>query len=517
MSACSRRSLARVAATGFVLTVAGVSAGAGDPAFASPAAAARFSAGSSAGLLRVAAIGGDLLGAETLGSATVASTRCAADSARSPHTAATASHLAVTAVTADTGPAVGGALGGSGAIPEAAASLNTAGQVITPLSVRQTAGPDHRTAVLSDAAAQDLGLAKVGIGRLRAHARWNPALVRSAAPAMLSEAAAALANLTLIPSTALPVPAPFLGTSAAHVHTTGYSQCRNGLVAVDGQRALGVAATARVSAIAVTLFGGSAQQHTVRVISPPSLQVVAAGSRRSSVRYISPILEVLDGSGNAHRIDAPGQTIDVPLATIPEPHAPSSLLPGGGGLVTPPSGGLPALPGTRDLTTAALGGGGGGSAGGSVLRLSLGSLAERISDTSVSADVATIRLDVLPVAGGAPLLSMGIGELHATATAPKGGVPSGGGSGEDDPGAVAHDPGRDVSGDTPGGGSDGGQPTKVPGTNQAAAAGGPTPGEGAAHSGSLPITGSGLGLVLAAGVAMVLAGRFAVLFARRSR
>ncbi|MDQ1646839.1 MAG: hypothetical protein QOJ50_3023, partial [Cryptosporangiaceae bacterium] len=280
MSACSRRSLARVAATGFVLTVAGVSAGAGDPAFASPAAAARFSAGSSAGLLRVAAIGGDLLGAETLGSATVASTRCAADSARSPHTAATASHLAVTAVTADTGPAVGGALGGSGAIPEAAASLNTAGQVITPLSVRQTAGPDHRTAVLSDAAAQDLGLAKVGIGRLRAHARWNPALVRSAAPAMLSEAAAALANLTLIPSTALPVPAPFLGTSAAHVHTTGYSQCRNGLVAVDGQRALGVAATARVSAIAVTLFGGSAQQHTVRVISPPSLQVVAAGSRR---------------------------------------------------------------------------------------------------------------------------------------------------------------------------------------------------------------------------------------------
>jgi hypothetical protein len=334
---------------------------------------------------------------------------------------------------------------------------------------------------------------------------------------MLSEAAAAIANLTLIPSTALPVPAPFLGTSAAQVHTTGYSQCRNGLVAVDGQRALGVAATARVSAIVITLFGGSAQQHTVRVISPPSLQVVAAGSRRSSVRYISPILEVLDGSGNAHRIDAPGQTVDVPLATIPNPHAPSSLLPGGADLAAPLSAGLPALPATRDLTTAALGGGGGGSAGGSVVRISLGTLAERISDTSVSADATTIRLDVLSVAGTAPLLSVGIGELHAAATAPKGGVPSAGRPGEEDPDAVAHGPGSEISGDAPGGGSDGHQPTTVPGANQAAAVGAPTPGGGAAHSGSLPITGSGLGLVLAAGVAMVLAGRFAVLLARRSQ
>jgi hypothetical protein len=520
-----RRSLTRAAAAGFAITAAGASAAASLPAFAATPAP-HYSTDSSAGLLRVAAIDGSPLAVRgRLADVRVASSECSSDTNRPLKSFAESTHVSAT----------------------------IAGQrtVEVPRSTAtQSAGPDHRQPLLSDAPALDLGLARVGLGRLRAHARWHAGLVHPSGPALLAESAGAIASLTLIPGVGLPVPVPFLGTSAASIRKTGYSQCRNSLVAVAGQETLGVSSSARVSATTITLFGGTPQQHTVRVISPPSLTVVAAGTTRSSVRYIAPIVEVVDAKGDTQRIDAPGQSIDIPLATVPVLPGGASLpsgfdltaipgvgstlagktglpIPGGStpSLGTTPA--LPPIPGTQDLTgilpTGALGGGGGGAAAAAgsaakpaLLRVSLGELVQHTSPGSVLADAATICLDVLTLNGHGPLVSMRIGELHAASTAPAGGVPSAGTTvtAESTPGTgQAADP----DDETPGGGSDDGQSVSgTPDPGSASATGDPSqPGSGSANSSFLPVTGTSLGLALAAGVGLVLLGRLTVLLARR--
>jgi acyl-coenzyme A thioesterase PaaI-like protein len=265
----TRRHLARAAATAVVLTVAGVSAGVSSPASASPAAP-RFTAGAAAGLVHVSALSGSPL-TSRLTDLTVASSRCGTDSAKRRKTSATAAHLSA-------GPGLDG-VPGVDAVPGSGTSLHaaTTGSPL-PITASQSAPPDHRAPQISGAPAVNLGVAKAGLGRLRAHARWYPGLARGAAPATLAESASALASLTLLPGSGLPAPVPFLGTSVASLPKAVYSQCRTSFTKVDGQPKLGVAATARVSALAITLFGGTPHQHTVRVISPPSLRVVAAGT-----------------------------------------------------------------------------------------------------------------------------------------------------------------------------------------------------------------------------------------------
>jgi LPXTG-motif cell wall-anchored protein len=522
-----RRSLTRAAAAGFALTAAGVSTAASLPAFAGQPAP-RYSADSSADLIRIAAIDGLPLAVNgRLADVRVAASRCSTSTDRPLKGFAESTHVSAT----------------------------IAGQHASELprnTASQSAGPDHRSPQLADGPTLNLGLARLGLGRLRAHARWNAGLARPAGPAMLTESAGAIASFTLLPAAGLPVPVPFLGTSAASIHKTGYSQCRNNLVTVAGQTGLGVSASARTSATTITLFGGTPQQHTLRVISPPSLTVVAAGTSRSSVRYIAPIVEVIDVKGNVQRIDAPDQSIDIPLTTVPTlPGGPSpsggfdlTAIPGVGSAlagknVLPVPGGLPAgaqslgtapalppIPGTQDLTgtlpTGALGGGGGGAAtqAGSaakpaLVRVSLGELVERTSPTSVTADATTIRVDVLTLNASGPLVSMRLGVLHAASTAPADGIQPTGGTvtAESTPDATeAGGP----DGETPGGGGDPDGLSGTPNPGSASAAGDPSqPGVGSADSSSLPVTGTSLSLVLAAGVGLVLAGRLAVLVARR--
>jgi hypothetical protein len=248
---------------------------------------------------------------------------------------------------------------------------------------------------------------------------------------------------------------------------------------------------------------------------------------------------VVDAKGNTHRIDAPDEVVEIPLATVPDLPGPiggAAVPPNGFDLTAVPGTGpahsrsalpggtavpaLPSVPGAGDLpggTPAGDAAGGAGSAGAarkrSLLRLSLGELTQRTSARSVTADAATIRLDVLTLTGG-PLLSIRIGELHAAATAPTDGVPSSGAPASPGTGAPAEPAGPDPA-------STGGDPAGGSGSPNTGRANAPEelpqPGTGAASGGSLPVTGTSLGLVLAAGVALVLLGRLAVLLARRAR
>jgi hypothetical protein len=100
----------------------------------------------------------------------------------------------------------------------------------------------------------------------------------------------------------------------------------------------------------------------------------------------------------------------------------------------------------------------------------------------VTASAATIRLEVLDMPQTGKLLDLAIGELTATAVAPHGGL----------------------------------LPPQIPG--QGASPGDPADGSGDAGGDSaLPVTGTSLSLMLGAGLALVLLGRFAMVMARRFR
>jgi hypothetical protein len=460
----SRRRLSRATSTGFALAVVAASAGIGTAAHAAPAGPA-YSASSSASLIRVTALDATPLGAQhgpaaDLKIATAGST---VNSKGTPQSSTGAAYL-------------DGAVGGQKlpAVPQSA--------------VRQQAAPDNVTPAFVRHEPVDLKVAKVGLGNLRAHARWNAGTANPTGPVTLTEAAGAVANVTAIPGGGLPAPVPYIGSSVLDLPHTAYAQSKTDILKVHGQRGLGVSAQARVSAAQLTVFRGSPQQHTIKIISPPTLTATATGTHRSSVTYTSPLIEVVDASGRTlYKLDTPDKVIEIPLSGTPDlpglktaaPHpktAPVKPVP------APSLPGVPTVPADpglgRLLPDLGLGAGGAGSSPrGALLRLSLGHVEKKVSATTVDAKAATLRLEVLDVPQTGKVLDVAIGELRAAAKVPAGGL------------LPPYEP----------------TPTPSPSPSEGGSAGG----------GKLPVTGVNLTLILAAGVGLLVLGRFAMVMARR--
>jgi LPXTG-motif cell wall-anchored protein len=498
----SRRRLTRATATGFVVAVAAASAGVAGPVYASSAPyAPAYSASSSASLVRVTALDATPLGIQrgnALVDLKIATAGSNVHSKGTPQSNTGAAYLD------------GSLLGQE--LPD-----------VPQASVRQQAAPDNAQPNQVQVQPLDLGLARVGLGRLRAHARWNPGTSRPVKPATVTESAGAIANLTVIPGAGLPAAVPFVGASVLDLPHTAYAQSKTDIVKVHGQRGLGVSSAARVSAAQLTLFRGSPQQHTIKIISPPTLVATATGTHRSSVRYTSPVVVITDARGRElYRLDSPDEVFEIPLASTPDlpglkraqpkAAAPKTVLPAVPGVpgvavpklpqVVP---GVPGVPGLDAiLPDLGLGGdtpgrsgpsgsgpssgtdrsgshGGGGMSvaatgpakHGALLRLSLGHLEKRVTATAVSGKAATLRLEVLDLPQTGKLLDVAFGDLRAAAQVPPGGLLP--------PPAV--------------------RPSPTPAGNA---------------GGSLPVTGSSLTWVLAAGVGLLLVGRLAIVLARRN-
>ncbi len=215
----SRRRLTRATATGFAVAVAAASAGVAAPVYASSATPApAYSASSSASLVRVTALDATPLGAQrgnALVDLKVATAGSTVNSKGVPQTSTGAAYLD------------GSLLGQK--LPD-----------VPQTAVRQQAAPDNAQPSQIQVQPLDLGLARVGLGRLRAHARWNAGTIRPTKPAALTESAGAIANLTVIPGAGLPVAVPFVGGSVLDLPHTAYAQSKTDIVKVHGQRGLGV-------------------------------------------------------------------------------------------------------------------------------------------------------------------------------------------------------------------------------------------------------------------------------------
>jgi len=235
-----------------------------------------------------------------------------------------------------------------------------------PAAVTRRAGDnDHESGTITrTSSGADLPFLTLGGSRLTATANWD----HPDRPFVLNSALVRPGETVLRGDDDL----PFL-----HVRRGSQSRAQTQVVAVSGQPTLGLRTTARTELTAITLFQGSPTELTIRFLRAPSLVAVAAGTEHTDVRYVPPVVAVTAAEGRSYRLDTAGDRVEVPLAG----------------------------PGERG-----------------VVRISLGTVRERIGHTSVDATAAALRLQILDAEGLGRLLDATIGDLDVSAHVPVGGL-----------------------------------------------------------------------------------------------
>jgi len=372
-----------------------------------------------------------------------------------------------------------------------------AGLKLSPLflgsAVTQQAPPTHAKPAVYTGLTQDAGLARVGTGELSAHATWTDKMGCGKQTGPAGYSSAAVADLAVLPGSG--------STALVRAPRTISSQAVTGLRSVGGK-------TASVAAAEIELADLRLLSETlaVKVLKAPTLTATSTGlARTSSVDYQAPVLEISGGGLPTQRLDSPSKHIDVALPAsalaLPgtESAATAQNLPTLGG---DPLGGL-----LRGLNVPELGSIlGGATSGGlalpgpgsyAMLRISLGAVTKTITDGRVTAEAASLRIQLLlcgPGRAQTTVLDLGVGLLRASATAPCENVTS----------SPSPSPSTSTS------------PSPAPSTTPVGCGGPGCGGPGSGGGGGLPLTGMApVAYIVGAGVLLALAGRLLLLMARK--
>lgn len=323
---------------------------------AAPDCTARFTASARADVLRLRALDLPVLRDRPVVDLRLASATGAVDSA-SAQPAVAAAHLSELAVL--------------GLDP---------GELAVSRSVATTAGspgPQETRLLAVDAP----GLLDAEAGRLNSDATWRQDY-RCGRTGPLTRSATSLGSVTLLPVGGGAVSAggadgTDAGTSLLRVRSAGASQAFTELIRLPGNR-VGVAAGAGSSLAEVSLFEGTAAEVSVKVVSQPRLLAVAGGARaRSLVDYRPAVLEVTAAGSPVASLSAEKVSTDVYVNASLRGRAPA-----------------------RSLLS---------------VRVSIGELGRTVTGTAVSAEAATMRVQLL--LGKAVILDTSLGHLSAAATA----------------------------------------------------------------------------------------------------
>ncbi|GHJ50492.1 hypothetical protein Cs7R123_78340 [Catellatospora sp. TT07R-123] len=404
--------------------------------------------------------------------------------------------------------------------------------------VYQQAPPSHQDPVRNNASSVDFGVVKAGTGDLLASAKWDDGQACGTAHGPAGDASAALVDASVLPGGR--------GALVRAAHNAS-STAMTGTLIHRGRAAS--AAGAEIGLTDLDLIGGTVK---VEVLTPPRLKVLATGeAATSAVDYQAPLLKItapgvgtrtLDSAHRSFEVAVPfpatggllgvlnlpalrrraqleglplldSGTLGSLLSGLPVGNLTpiANRLTGSAGTDTllpqlPELGGLPQL---GDLLGATRLGGLGTPCQLAVLKISIGELEQRTTDRGVTAQAASLRIQVLALGDdrgeSAAVLDLGVGMLRAAAAAPR---RTGGGSPQ--PSATAGNPGGGSSGSPsahPSGGNGGGSgPGQSPAADSSDC---DTPGC------NLPRTGTNIALIAGAGVVLFIAGRFLLLLARR--
>jgi LPXTG-motif cell wall-anchored protein len=352
--------------------------------------------------------------------------------------------------------------------------------------VHQAAPPANAAPSLVPTPKLDLGAARLGAGTLSAHATWaDPTRCEP------DSGPRATANATLTTAAVLPAAGSLVRVSGLA------STTKTEVVHHNGTASPAAVASARLDD--VELFAGTPSAVSVKVLSQPSLKVVAGGAAsKSIVEYVAPVLEVRVAAQPPVRLDSQRGRIDI---AVPVDASAATLA---GDLARTQA--LPLLP--TDLLGGLLGGGHNDEerplAGRrtAVLRLSVAGVSKDVADAGLHARAAALRISLLlcdnaKVNEDAPVFDLTIGVLEAAAGAPRGHRPPGygGGAGQEPtatptPTARTAMPSPSGSGTGSGSGSEG-------------------------TGGGLPVTGSKLLWIAVFGVLLVVVGRGLLVLTRR--
>jgi LPXTG-motif cell wall-anchored protein len=356
--------------------------------------------------------------------------------------------------------------------------------------VHQEAPPANATPSVVPTPQLDLGAARLGAGTLSAHATWaDPARCEP------DSGPRATANATLKTAAVLPAAGSLVRVSGLA------STTRTEVVRHNGTASPAAVASARLDD--VELFAGTPSAVSVKVLSQPSLRVVAGGSAaKSTVEYAAPVFEVRVPGQAPVRLDGQRGRIDI---AVPVDASAATLT---GDLARTQA--LPLLP--TNLLGGLLGGGHGDEqrplAGKrtAVLRLSVAGVSKDIADAGLHARATTLRVSLLlcdnaKVNEDAPVLDLTFGVMEAAAGAPRGHRPPGygGGAGEEPTATPTATPSSPTATPSPSGG----------GTGSGSGS------EGNGGGAGLPVTGSKLLWIAVFGVLLVLVGRGLLVLARR--
>ncbi|MFC0526723.1 LPXTG cell wall anchor domain-containing protein [Phytohabitans kaempferiae] len=322
-------------------------------------------------------------------------------------------------------------------------------------SAYQQAPPHNAKAVTVPANRLNLGVASAGTGNLSAYATWNSGLACGTKPAEATRTNATVAGADVLAGPGgvalVRIPAALRTRTATGLHAGGSP-----------------VASASAGLAEARLFAGTPAEIKVKVIRSAELTVGA------DVTYRAPIVEVSAPGIGKHRLDAPGQVLDVPLdglgglLGVLRPERLRGVT--GRGEAGPL--GLPILPTTPLLEAGGLPAVG---QGGSLLRVTVGTVKKDVSEESVRAEATTVRLQVATRPQddreSSSVVDLHLGRLDAQVLAPRRPAP----------------------------------PTTPPATPPAGAAGG------------LPVTGANVGWVAAAGALLVVIGGSLLMAGRRRR
>ncbi|WP_433829730.1 hypothetical protein ACQP2E_08970 [Actinoplanes sp. CA-015351] len=465
-----RRSAAQSAAAAVVVALAVPAVPAAAAAATTDCTAGRFTARSQADLAKITVLDPGPLHRDlpSLADVRLASSRGEADSKGKPHKTVASARYADAKL-----------LGISGG---QASAISTAPRSKGPASV------DLATADIA-------GLATVSAGTATAEATWEDAY-RCGKTGPLTRSATMLAGLSVLGGThGVPVLSVIdhlthasRNTSLLKIGPSGSTQSATDLVRLKhGQ--VGVRAGAGVALGDLSLFAGTEHEIGIKVVNQPTLEVVAASDpKKSTVDYRPAVLEISSGGKSVSTLEDAGADVSLSLA------GEADALGLGGGI--------------GQHKTSAL-----------EVRLSLGRATSDIGKRTVSAEAASLRVEVK--IGKAHVLDLALGFLSVAACAPEAVKPP------RDRGHDGYTPSPSPSASSPAVTRPSSPAPSAPASRSASASpsasvkpvalGEPLPSGGGTGGGALALTGANVAVLGIGGIALVLFGAVALLLGRRRR
>jgi LPXTG-motif cell wall-anchored protein len=239
--------------------------------------------------------------------------------------------------------------------------------IVKKAGILKTAGQDSGT-VVRRVDPVDLPTLSAGSGLLSASALWNRHAEQASYPQRLTASTAEFSRVV-----GYPVP----GTAIFSLRRGATAVSRTDIV--DVGRGLGVRSSAQPGLGTFTLFPNSRREVTLHFLSRPALSATA-GSYRSSVRYVPPLVAISGPGGREYRMGSGRSRVEIPLVSFGTPFGWNA---------------------------------GHCSCDDAVLRISLGGYSQQVGQRSVRASATALRIQV--VDSSRSVLDMDLGTMDVAA------------------------------------------------------------------------------------------------------